>query len=173
MIPSLLLVTVMFVAAVLLCLAAMLWRISRPGGPSLHLANIAEGTHGGGAFSKKADAAIARYRLCKFGSDADHVVYAGAGEQALFVATDEAGAAEDLIGVQALALSGGTVKMVTNGAGVLAAGDLLVAAANGKVAKKAAGAGNYYVVGVAAQAAAATDGDELEVIPIGSVWTNA
>jgi hypothetical protein len=138
----------------------------------LHFANIGEGIHATGEFSKRADAAIARYRLVKFGTDADHVVYAGAGEQALFLATDEAAAAEDLISVQALAVSGGTLKMVTNGAGALAAGDLLVAAANGKVAKKSAAAGNYYVVGVAAQAAAATDGDELEVIPVGSVWTN-
>lgn len=157
-------------AAVLFLTAVRMTRSDRAS--RLHFANIGEGTHGSGIFSKRADAAIARYRLLKFGSDADHVVYAGAGEQALFLATDEAAAAEDLISIQALAVAGGTVKMITNGAGVLAAGDLLVAAANGKVAKKAAGAGNYYVVGVAAQAAAATDGDELEVIPVGSVWTN-
>lgn len=157
-------------AAVLFLTAVRMTRTDRSS--RLHFCNIAEGVHAAGVFSKRADAAIARYRLVKFGSDADHVVYAGAGEQALFVATDEAAAAEDLISVQALAVSNGTVKMITNGAGVLAAGDLLVAAASGKVAKKSAAAGNYYVVGVAAQAAAATDGDELEVIPVGGVWTN-
>lgn len=163
-----------------LCLALIaafavftLHRMYRQSGGTLHLANIGEGTHGSGVLSKLAGEAIPRYRLCKFGADDDHVVFADAGEQALFVATDEAAAAEDLIALQALALSPGTVKLITNGAGALARGDLLVAAADGKVAKKAAGAGNYYVVGVALHAVAATDGLELEAIPVGSVWTNA
>lgn len=139
----------------------------------LTFCNIAEGTHGSGILSKRIGGACSRYRLLKFGVDVDHVAYSGAGEVALFLATDEGATAEDLISVQALACAGGTVTLVTDGAGVLAAGDLLVAAANGKVAKKAAGAGNYYVVGVALQAAAATDGLELEAIPIGGWQTNA
>lgn len=139
----------------------------------LHLCNIAEGVHGNGVLSRRADAATARYRLLKPGSDDDHVALAGAGEVPLYLATDEAAAAEDLISCQCLATSPGTVKLVTNGAGALAAGDLLVAAASGKVAKKAAGAGNYYIVGIAINATAATDGLELEAIPIGSWQTNA
>ena len=142
-------------------------------GLSIDLANIGEGTHGNGALSKRTDAAHAsRYLLGKFGSDVDHVAIAGAADVPLFLVTDEAAAAEDLVACQLLAVSDGTVKMVTNGAGVLAAGDLLVPAAGGKVAKKAAGAGNYYIVGIALQAAAATDGLELEVVPIGAWQTN-
>jgi hypothetical protein len=158
-------------AAILLFTAVRMTRTDRAS--RLHFCNIAEGTHGNGIFSKRTDEAIPRYRLVKFGSNADHVVFADAGEQALFLATDDATAAEDLIAVQALALAEGTVKLITNGAGALAAGDILVAANDGKVAKKSASAGNYYVVGVCCQVVAATDGLELEAIPVGSVWTNA
>lgn len=163
--------TLVAFAAILFLTVVRMTRTDRSS--RIHLANIAEGTHGGGILSKRADAAVARYRLLKFGTDVDHVAYSGAGEVALFLATDDAAAAEDLIAAQCLATSQGTVRMITDGAGVLAAGDLLVAAANGKVAKKSAAAGNYYVVGIALQAAAATDGLELEVIPVGSWQTNA
>lgn len=139
----------------------------------VRLANIAEGVHGDGILSKRADAAVPRYRLLKVGSDADHVALAGAGELALYQAIDEAAAAEDLIGCRSLACGKGTVLMVSNGAGVLVPGDLLVPAATGKVAKKAAAAGNYYIAGIAITGAAATDGELIEVIPIGAWQTNA
>jgi hypothetical protein len=133
------------------------------------LSNIAEGTHQSGILNFRADAALAsRYLLVKRGSDDAHVAVAGAADAPLYVALDEAGAAEDPVACQAIGCCAGTVKLVTNGAGVLAAGDILVPAAGGKVAKIAAGAGNYYVVGIATAAVAATDGDQLEAIPIGA-----
>lgn len=134
------------------------------------LANASEsGVHEGGRITRKTDAAIAtRNLLVKVGSDANHVALAGAGEQAIGVCTDEAGAAEDLVNVQLLACADRTVLVVTNGAGAIAAGDVVVAAANGKVAKIAAGAGNYYVVGIALEAPATADGEKFEIIPIGA-----
>lgn len=133
------------------------------------LSNIAEGIHQTGVLNFRADAALAsRYLLLKRGSDDAHVAVAGASDTPIYVALDEAAAAEDPVACQAIACAGGTIKLVTNGAGALAAGDVLVPAAGGKVAKIAAGAGNYYVVGIATAAVAATDGDQLEAIPIGS-----
>jgi hypothetical protein len=136
--------------------------------PRLYLANIAEGTHIDGILTKKTDAAIAtRYLLGKFGTDGDHVAVAGAADTPLFVIEDEAGAAEDPVACKVLASCGGTVKMVNDATGAIAVGDVLVAAAGGKVKKIAAGVGNYYVVGIALVAAAA-DGDVMEVAPVGS-----
>ena len=133
------------------------------------LANIAEGTHQNGILNFRADAALAsRYLLLKRGSDDAHVAVAGASDKPLYVALDEAAAAEDPVACQAIACACGTIKLVTNGAGALAAGDDLVPAAGGKVAKIPAGAGNYYVVGIATAAVAATDGDQREAIPIGA-----
>lgn len=133
------------------------------------LANIAEGTHQNGILNFRTDAALAtRYLLLKRGSDDAHVAVAGASDTPIYVALDEAGAAEEPIACQAIACASGTIKLITNGAGALAAGDVLVPAAGGKVAKIAAGAGNYYVVGIATAAVAATDGEQLEAIPIGA-----
>lgn len=133
------------------------------------IANIGEGIHGSGALSFRADAALAtRYLLVKRGSDDAHVAVAGAADVPPYLCTDEAAAAEDLVTCVALACAGGTVRAVTDGSGALAAGDVLVPAAGGKVKKIAAGAGNYYVVGMATAAVAATDGDAVEMIPIGA-----
>jgi hypothetical protein len=133
------------------------------------LANIAEGTHSHGVFTFRTDASLAeRYLLMKRGSDDAHVAVAGAGEVPPFVCLDEASAAEDPVACQALACANGTIKLVTNGAGALAAGDLVVPAASGRVAKIAAGAGNYYVVGMVVAAVGATAGEVFEAIPIGA-----
>lgn len=137
--------------------------------PRVALANIAEGTHGMGVFNFRTDAAHAsRYLLVKRGTDDAHVAIAGAADVPLYICTDEGAAAEEPVACQALAAARGSVKAVTDGSTALAAGDVLVPAASGKVKKIAAGAGNYYVVGIATAAVAATDGDELEMIPIGA-----
>lgn len=133
------------------------------------LANIAEGDHGNGILNFRADAAhSARYLLVKRGSDDNHVAVTAAVDTPLYVATDDPQAAEDPVACKALAACVGTTKAVTDGSTALAAGDVLVPAAGGKVKKIAVGAGNYYVVGIATAAVAATDGDELEMIPIGA-----
>jgi len=133
------------------------------------LANIAEGVHQNGVFNFRSDAAIAtRYLLGKRGSDDAHVAIAGAADMPLYVIQDEASAAEEPVACQAIACAAGSIRLVSNGAGALAAGDILVPAANGKVAKISASAGNYYVVGIATAAVAATDGEIVEAIPIGA-----
>lgn len=133
------------------------------------LANIAEGTHGAGIFTFRTDAAHSlRYLLLKRGTDDAHVAIAGASDTPLYVGLDEAGAAEEPIACQALACSNGTIKLVSDGTGALAAGDVIVPAASGKAKKIAAGAGNYYVVGIAVATVAATDGEIFEAIPVGS-----
>lgn len=125
--------------------------------------NIAEGVHGDGCVSKLTDAAIAlRNVLVKIGSDISHVaVTTAATEIPLGVANDEASAAEENVNVQLLGAKQGTILMVASAP--ITAGDLLQAAAAGKVATLGTGgAGTYYIVGRALNAAAA-DGDLVEV----------
>lgn len=166
-----LLIGIVLVAALLALLAPVAvaaFRANRNRGiPLVGLANIAEGTHAGG-ITKLTDAAQAlRFALVKVGTDGDHVAVAGAADTPYGVCTDEAAAAEEPVNVQPLATAHGTMRVVNDATGALAVGDQLVPAAAGKVKKIAAGAGNYYVVGIAMQTAAA-DGDVLEIIPIGS-----
>jgi hypothetical protein len=131
------------------------------------MANIAEGTRQGG-ITKFTDAAhTLRFLLVKFGSDANHVAIAGAADTPWGVCTDEAAAAEEEVNAQPLACCQGTIKLVNDATGALAVGDLVVPAASGKTKKIAAGAGNYYVVGMVVQAAT-SDGDVYEAIPIGA-----
>ena len=79
----------------------------------------------------------------------------------LGVANDEASAAEESVNVQLLGSKQGTVLMVASAP--ITAGDLLQAAAAGKVATLGTGGnGTYYIVGRALNAAAA-DGDLVEV----------
>lgn len=134
------------------------------------LANAPEtGVHLGGRVSRRADGALSlRYQLVKVGSDGNHVTTAGASDLAYGVLLDEASAAEDIVNVQCLGCSDTTVKVITNGAGAIAAGDLVVAAASGKVAKLAVGAGNYYIVGMALEAPTTADGEQFEILPIGA-----
>jgi hypothetical protein len=125
--------------------------------------NIAEGVHGDGCIAKLSDAAMTlRNVLVKIGSDIGHVAVTTAGtEIPLGVVNDEASAAEENINVQLLGSKAGTVLMVASAP--VTAGDLLQAAASGKVATLGTGgAGTYYIVGRALNAAAA-DGDLIEV----------
>lgn len=124
--------------------------------------NIAEGVHGDGCVTKLTDAALAtRNLLVKIGSDISHVaVTTAATEIPLGFVNDEATAAEEYVNVQLLGSKQGTVLAVASAA--ITAGDLVVAAANGKIATLSAGAGTYYIVGRALNAAGA-DGDLVEV----------
>lgn len=129
-----------------------------------YLANIAEGDRLTGAIPKRTDGALGRGLLVKAGSDSDHVVVAGAADTPFLATTDEGAVAEDLVNCRALACSPGTIKLVASAN--IAYGDQVVPAANGQIATIAAGAGNYYVVGIAIQAGGAND--PIEVIPIGA-----
>jgi hypothetical protein len=160
--------TVMVVGVIeALVLPARLWRGARNVmRPRVALANIAEGTRG--SLTKFSDGVIgSRFLLVKAGSDSDHIALSGAGDTPYGVCTDEASAAEEEVNVNPLACVHQTQKATNDATGAIAFGDLLVPAASGKVKKIAAGAGNYYVVGMAIQPAAA-DGDIFEIIPIGS-----
>jgi predicted RecA/RadA family phage recombinase len=132
------------------------------GGNLVVCCNIAEGVHGDGCITKLTDAALAtRNVLVKIGSDISHVAVTTAGtEIPLGVVNDEASAAEENVNVQLLGQKQGTVLMVASAA--ITAGDLVVAAANGKIATLSASAGTYYIVGRALNAAT-TDGDLVEV----------
>ena len=155
------------IALVGLWLYVQLWRK-----PTIYLANIAEGTHDRGIISKKTDAALALRHLCvKRGTDDDHIAVSGAGDEALGVCQDEADAAERVVAVQLLGCAARTVKVVSDGSGVLAVGDNVTTAASGKVAKVAVTVGQKYIVGKVVQGCPATDGEIAVIVPLG-VWTN-
>jgi hypothetical protein len=141
------------------------WRRHNPATASMCNGNVI-GVHPNGILSYYTDAAIARYTLVKFGSDGTHVTNAGAADQPTLLALDECTAASTIPQAFAsLPSQKGTVKLISDGSALIAVGDLLVPAANGKVKTIAAGAGNYWVVGRAltAVANAATGSDaELE-----------
>lgn len=122
-------------------------------------ANIAEGTHGDGCITKKADAAQAlRHVLVKIGSDIDHVaVTTACTENPLGVCDDEAEAIEDNVNVQLLGQKPGTILLRAHTA--ITAGAMLEAAAAGRVVTQSGGAGAHYIVGRALNAA--TDQDDL------------
>lgn len=130
-----------------------------------------DGVHMGGRFTRRADGALGRNLLAKAGSDANHVVVAGAADVNLVVTQDEAEAAEDLINCQMLACADRTVRLQTDGSGAIVYGDTLVPAAAGQVKKIAVGAGNYYVVGYARTAPVTAAGELLEVEPYGGYKT--
>lgn len=150
----------------LLCLPTRRWRKLDA---SPQFANIAEGIHDKGKVTKLVDAALATRYLCvKLGTDGNHVAIAGAADTPYGVAQDEAAAAEDPVNVQCLACAGQTMKVQTDASGALAVGDLVVPAAAGQVKKLAAGAGNYYIVGMVLNAPTTTAGELFEIIPIGA-----
>lgn len=125
--------------------------------------NIAEGTHGDGNVTKKADAAQAlRHALVKIGSDIDHVAVTTANtEIPLGVCDDEATEAEDNINVQLLGQKPGTILMRAHDA--ITAGDLLVPAAAGRVQTiDGLSSVTTYIVGRALNAATTQD-DLVEV----------
>lgn len=141
-------------------LATCVWLAKR--NPLTFLANVAEGTHEN-ALTRLADAAItARFLLVKIGSDAAHVALAGVSDIPLGIATDEPAAAEDAVNVEVLGIGERTLLGVASAA--IAAGDLLVPAANGKLRALPTSAGSYYVIG-RALAAASADGDKVEFVP--------
>jgi hypothetical protein len=124
--------------------------------------DVAVGVHGDGCITKLADAAQAvRHALVKIGSDIGHVaVTTAASEIPLGVCDDECAAAEDEINVQLLGQKPGTILMVASAA--ITAGDMVVAAAAGKIATLGTGGGTYYIVG-RALTTVTTDGDLVEV----------
>jgi len=132
----------------------------------LALANsVAEKTNCG-SLTKLADAAISRYRLTKFGTDADHVAVCGAGDLPLGIAYDESEAAEDKLQVALLEATGETRLICASEA--IAKDALVFTAANGKIQDEPAVAGTYYLVG-RARTAAGADGDIIEVETMGPI----
>lgn len=130
-------------------------------GPRYEFCNIAEGTHPTGCITKLADVALTRrHLLVKIGTDADHIAINTASDIALGVVDDKAEAAEDAVNVQLLGQKEGTILMVAGAA--IAAGAMVVGTAAGKVITLPASTGTYYILG-RALAAAAADGDEVEI----------
>lgn len=135
----------------------------------LALANIAEGTHADGNITLKADAAMAvRHLLVKEGSDINHVAVCTAQtDRPIGVVNDEADAAEDFVNVQLFGAVKGTILMVAGAA--ITAGDEVTASSDGDydgyvTTAPTSGAGTYYIVGRAMNAATAA-GDLVEVQP--------
>jgi hypothetical protein len=112
----------------------------------------------------KADAAIARYLLVKFGSDGEHAALCGVGlaEIPIGNSDDLPGAAEDPFTVQIFGLI--PTERIVIASEAITVGEAVYTAAGGKVQDLPAGAGTYYQVGYASQAAAA-DGDKLRIVP--------
>jgi hypothetical protein len=152
--------TLLALMAVLALLATCVWLAKR--NPLTFLANIADGTHENG-LTKLVDAAITtRNLVVKIGTDANHVALAGVSDIPLGVATDEAAAAEDPVNVAHFGATTGTLLGVASAA--IAAGDLVVAAASGKLRTLPTAAGTYHIVGRAIYAATG-DGDTFEFAP--------
>lgn len=137
----------------------------RPRPRLLYLSNVAEGIHGDGNISKKADAVQAlRHALVKIGSDIDHVAVTTANtEIPLGVCNDEAAAIDDAINVQILGATKGTILVRAHAA--IDAGDLLVPAAAGRVQTiDGLTTVTTYIVGRALNAATTQD-DLVEMAP--------
>ena len=146
--------------SLLALLATCVWLAKR--NSLTFLANVAEGTHEN-ALTRLADAALTtRFLLVKIGSDAAHVAVCGVGDIPLGIATDEPAAAEDPVNVELLGVGERTLLGVASAA--ITAGDLLVAAASGKLRTLPTSAGTYYIMGRALGAAGA-DGDTIEFVP--------
>lgn len=124
---------------------------------------LGDGTHAGGAITKKADAAHTyRHLLVKVGSDADHVAINTDGDCPSGICTDTPEAAEDAVAVQRLGSAKGTVLMVASEA--ITAESEVFTADDGKVQNLPTTAGSYYLVGRAVTAAGAAN-QEFEVEP--------
>jgi len=130
---------------------------------SVEFANVAEGTYCEGVKTYKVDAAFSsRFLLAKVGSDVDHVDVCGATDIPLGINTDSAAAAEEEVGIALFGAAEGTRRVVASAAITL--GDMVVAAASGKVKTLPGTTGTYYIIGRAIKAAAA-DGDVIEIAP--------
>lgn len=106
--------------------------LARPN--KVEFANIGEGTFGDGKKSYIPDAATtSRYLLYKTGSDADHCVICGAGDDPLGPSDDQADAnrLDVPIAINILGATKGTVRVVTDG--TVANGNYVKAGANGQV----------------------------------------
>lgn len=126
-------------------------------------ANNNRGIRPDGRRTYLADAAITtKGLLVVTGTDSEHIALAGTSSVPLGVALDEAEAAEDAVAVQLFGAVGGTVLVVASAA--ITAGDLVVAAASGKVRTLPALTGTYHIIGRAINAAGA-DGDLVEIAP--------
>ena len=125
-------------------------------------ANVGEKEHRE-TITKKADAAIGRYLLVKFGTDGDHVNIAGAGDVPIAATGDESAAAEDLIVLKMLGQYPGSIKLTANTA--ITAGSAVYSAAAGKVTTSVLAPAGTKFIGVAITATAA-DGDILEVMTV-------
>ncbi|ACB76697.1 hypothetical protein [Opitutus terrae] len=158
---------VLQIALIALALLAATWLLvswskgfRNPPAPTLHLANIGEGTHPHPALYT--DAAIAtRHLLFAVGSDATHIAVAAADDCPLGTVPDEAGAAEELVEVDLLT-NGKPRLMVASEA--LAADVDVYTADGGKIQNEPAVAGTCYLVG-RTRAAAAGNNSKVEVLP--------
>jgi len=157
--PTLLVLLLITVAA----FALASWVASRPRGAQFTpLCNVAEG-YQPAVKTYATDAAIStRHLLVKLGSAATHVALCGVGDVPLGVCTDEADTAGDKVAVALFGLhQTGALGVASAG---IAAGDLIVPAASGKVRTLPGATGSYYIIGRALNAPA-LDGDACEFVP--------
>lgn len=114
-----------------------------------------------GSMTKIADAALAtQHLLVKVGSDADHIAVMAAVTNVPVGTCDDTPGADESAAVRLLGSFPGTITMVAKEA--ISAGEQVFADATGKVTDLPAGAGTYFCVGTALEAATA-DGNEIEV----------
>jgi len=110
---------------------------------------------GGDEDSKLADAAITRRSLVKIGSDENHIALCGVGDIPLGATRDgSCTAASILVSFAQFGIYSRELEGFASGA--IAAGDLLVAGANGAVRTLPVTTGTYYIIGRAKMAAADT-----------------
>jgi len=113
-----------------------------------------------GSMTKIADAAQSiQHLLVKFGTDANHIAIAGVADSPIGVCPDTP-ALGDSVAVKLLGCAKESLTMVASEA--IAVGVRVFAAADGKISDLPAGAGTYFCIGVALEAAGA-DAAEIQV----------
>lgn len=155
------LLTIALILVAILAFVAFI--ASRPRGAQMTpLGNVAEGFQPNNKGFLSDGAITARGLLVKKGTDTNHIALCGVGDIPLAFTRDEAAAAEEIVNCGFLGVQQECAQFVASAA--IADGDLLVAAANGKVRTLPVAAGTYHIIGRAIKLAAA-DGDAVEAVP--------
>ena len=141
-------------------LAAFVWQGTARRSNETVLANLFEGVHDNSK-TYVPDADInTRFLLGKIGTDDNHIALCGVADIPVGPINDE-GLANDPLGLAVGLLGHGPTKRVISSE-IIAAGEEVFTAANGKVQNRPAGAGTYYFIGIALSTTIG-DGDVMEL----------
>ena len=124
------------------------------------LSNLFEGVHDSIKTLIAASNITTRYLLAKAGADDNHADICGAADVPIGFFQDE-GSAEDPLGLAVGLLGHGATKRAVSSE-IIAFGEEVFTAANGKVQNRPTGAGTYWFIGIALSTSTG-DGDVIEL----------